>query len=309
MRPKIVDPFIRLLPGEGKPAHVLRRIREAAGAYDHHKAILVLAAALSFLVHFLTAVMYYFTARAIGASGADLWEICFASSIQIFATVISPFTIAGEGVREIVTYVLLGGMMGGEATILFSALGFWAAEALTLVGAVVWFARRRGYAPRFVEVGGVRLDPAAPPPAPATPAVPGPRPPRGRRIISGLMGGLFGGALLGFLEGLVVIRLANQDEMWVLPYAFLLYGVFGAALGAAAGVLIKPLARLSGRKEVRGTTFALAFAGVFALWGAVVTRFRLVRDLFRERPPQGLLLPLVVLCASVIVGVWGSLRW
>ncbi|MBN1423082.1 sulfatase-like hydrolase/transferase [Candidatus Fermentibacteria bacterium] len=303
LRPQIVDPFIRLLPKESKPRKLLRHIREAAGAYDHRKGILVGAAFLSFLVHFLTAVMYYFTARAIGATGANVWEISFASSIQIFATVISPFTIAGEGVREIVTYVLLGGMMGGEATILFSALGFWAAEALTLAGAVVWLARRRGYAPRYVEVEGIRLDPAAPVPVVPRPASSAPRVPAGRRIVSGLMGGLFGGAFLGFLEALLVIRLANQDEMWVLPYAFLLYGLCGAAMGAVAGVLIEPVAHVSGRREVRGTTFALAFAGIFALMGAVVTRFRLVRDLFRERPPQGMLLPLAVLCAAVLVGV------
>lgn len=302
MRPQVIDPFIRLLPKEGKPAGLLRRIRDAAGAYDHRKGILVAAAILSFLVHFLTAVMYYFTARAIGASGANLWEVSFASSIQIFATVISPFTIAGEGVREIVTYVLLGGMMGGEATILFSALGFWAAEALTLAGGVVWLARRRGYAPRFVEVDGVQVDPSAPHEE-APRAEKGPRVAPGRRIASGLLGGLFGGALLGFIEALVVIRLANQDEMWVLPYAFLLYGIVGAVLGAGIGILIEPLAHVSGRKEVRGTTFALAFAGVFAMWGAVVTRFRLSRDLFRERPPQGMVLPLAVLVAAVIVGV------
>ncbi len=303
LRPQIIDPLLGVMPKEGPLPKLLRHLRAAAGAYDHRKALLAGAAGLSFLVHFLTALMYYFTARAIGATGANVWEISFASSIQIFATVISPFTIAGEGVREIVTYVLLGGMMGGEATILFSALGFWAAEALTLVGGVVWLARRRGYAPRYVEVDGVPVDACAgtEPPAVLPRNSIGPRP--GRRIVSGLMGGLFGAATVGLAEALVVIRLANQDEMWVLPYAFLLYGLVGAVLGAVIGVVIEPLAHVSGRREVRGTTFALAFASVFAAWGGVVTRFRLVRDLFRERPPAGPFLPLAVLAAAAVTGV------
>jgi arylsulfatase A-like enzyme/uncharacterized membrane protein YbhN (UPF0104 family) len=304
MRPKLVDPLLRIIPGEGKPVQLLRRIRNAAGAYEAHKGLLVVVAFYSFLVHFLTAIMYYFTALAIGAGGANIWEVSFASSIQIFATVISPFTIAGEGVREIVTYVLLGRMMGGEATILFSALGFWAAEALTLAGGVIWLARRRGYSPRFVLVEGAQVDVDE---AEKSEAVAAEKPlSRGfswKRISSSTLGGLFGGALLGFLEALLILKLANLEEIWVFPYAFLTYGIVGAVLGGAIGLVVQPIAHVAGRTEVRGTTFALAFAGVFSVWGAVITRFRLIRDLFRERPPQGMVLPLVILAAAAIVGL------
>ena len=75
--------------------------------------------------------------------GGSFWQVVFASSIQIFATVISPFTIAGEGVREIVQALLLAKHIGTSQSILSAALGFWAAEALTLGGAVFWWIRKR----------------------------------------------------------------------------------------------------------------------------------------------------------------------
>ncbi len=304
MKPQIVDPFLRLLPGEGKIVQLLRRVRNAAGAYESQKKLLISAAIYSFFVHFLTAIMYYFTALAIGATGANVWEVSFASSIQIFATVISPFTIAGEGIREIVTYILLGGMMGGEATILFSALGFWAAEALTLAGGIIWLSRKRGYTPDYVIVEGKKVDPSVQDDTVRMDSK-GPqyRFPNRQRLTSGTLGGLYGGALLGFIEAIIVIRQTNLDEIWILPYAFFTYGLVGAAIGTCVGFLSQPLARLSGRKEVKGSTFAFAFATVFGLWGAVITRFRLVRDLFRERPPQGMIFPLVILAAAALVGL------
>ena len=56
-----------------------------------------------FLTHFTTAVVYFFTALAIGAIAigmADFWPIVFGSNIQILATILSP-TIAGEGARDL----------------------------------------------------------------------------------------------------------------------------------------------------------------------------------------------------------------
>ncbi len=37
-------------------------------------------------------------------------------------------------------------------SILSAALGFWAAEALTLVGGVFWWVRRQGYQPKVMEL-------------------------------------------------------------------------------------------------------------------------------------------------------------
>ena len=153
-RPGWITWCLKLIPGviRRKIESFVERASRAAMAYRGRAGLLAGCIGLSFLVHFFTAAMYYFTAISVGALGADFWEVSFASSIQIFATVISPLTIAGEGVREIVQALLLAKHIGTSQSILSAALGFWAAEALTLVGGVFWWARRRGYRPRVIEL-------------------------------------------------------------------------------------------------------------------------------------------------------------
>jgi len=153
-RPGWVRPLISMLPtfGEARALAVAERLQAASAAYRGRLRLLAAALGLSFMVHFTTAAMYYFTAVAIGAQGAQFWPILFASSIQIFATVISPFTIAGEGVREIVQALLLARHIGVSESILSAALGFWAAEALTMAGAVFLLLRQSDYKPKRCAV-------------------------------------------------------------------------------------------------------------------------------------------------------------
>lgn len=142
--------LVALLPRvwRGRVAAGLHKLGAALATYAGQSGRLAAALGLSFMVHFCTAAMYYFTALAVGAGGAAFFEVVFASSIQIFATVISPLTIAGEGVREVVQALLLAKRLGLSESILSAALGFWCAEALTLVGAFVWWYRAADYRPR-----------------------------------------------------------------------------------------------------------------------------------------------------------------
>jgi hypothetical protein len=160
-RPALVQWLIENVPfpGRARIAGFVTRVSSAAAAYRGHKLVLVNAAVQSFVVHFTTAAMYYFTALAVGAVGAGFWPVTFASSIQIFATVISPFTIAGEGVREFVQMLLLAKHIGTSQSIMSAALGFWAAEALTLTGAFFWWGRGKDYRPRYVLVDGRAIEP------------------------------------------------------------------------------------------------------------------------------------------------------
>jgi len=148
-KPEIIGFVLDRLPlaRRGRVASVLERVNSAAAAYKEQKALLLYAAGLSFLVHFCTAAMYFYTALAIGATQAEFWEVAFASTIQIFATVMSPFTIAGEGVREIVQALLLAHRIGTSQSIISAALGFWAAEAPTLSGGIFYFLRGPEYRP------------------------------------------------------------------------------------------------------------------------------------------------------------------
>jgi glycosyltransferase 2 family protein len=160
-RPGLVQWLIENVPvpGKAKIKGFVGRVSTASAAYSDHKLVLVNAAVQSFVVHFTTAAMYYFTALAVSAVGAGFWEVTLASTIQIFATVISPFTIAGEGVREIVQALLLAEHMGTSASIMSAALGFWAAEGLTLGGAYFWWARKKDYRPEYVIVDGREITP------------------------------------------------------------------------------------------------------------------------------------------------------
>jgi hypothetical protein len=143
--------FLRLsrLPKVGP---LLDKVLNAAQQYRGKAALVLEAFALSFVVHFATAAMYWFTAIGVGAVSADFGMVVFASSIQIFATVMSPFTIAGEGVREAVQALLLAKHIGASASILSAALGFWAAEALTMAGGIIWWLRPRDYRPEMTTV-------------------------------------------------------------------------------------------------------------------------------------------------------------
>jgi len=159
-KPVLVQWLIQNLPvpGKSKIEGFISRVSNAAAAYSQHKSLLVNATIQSWIVHFTTAAMYFFTALAVGATAAHFWEVTFASTIQIFATVISPFTIAGEGIREIAQTYLLSHRLGASQAIMSAALGFWAAEALTLTGAFFWWLRPKDYTPKYVIVDGVELD-------------------------------------------------------------------------------------------------------------------------------------------------------
>ena len=167
--PRALVWLIRKVPGKSRKAHdMLERVSHAAAAYRGKVGTMAFVLVLSFGVHFTTAAMYFCTALAVGATGVTFWESTFASTVQIFATVAFPVTVGGEGVREIVHAFMLEAIIGAQKAVLSAALGFWAAEALTLFGGFFWLARRRGYHPRFVEVDGqpVTFDERASDPGP-----------------------------------------------------------------------------------------------------------------------------------------------
>jgi Lysylphosphatidylglycerol synthase TM region len=146
----------RLLPG-GIRAQV-DTLGRAAGAYRGQVGLLFAVLFSKFVTHFTTAVVYFFTALAIGVAGARFWPIVFGSTIQIMATVLSP-TIAGEGAREAFQALLLSKHLGGVAqAVLSGALGFIAAEAGTLWGGAFLWVRTPGWRPRFTLVDGKQVD-------------------------------------------------------------------------------------------------------------------------------------------------------
>jgi hypothetical protein len=130
----------------------------AVGAYRGQVKLLMIVLLSKFVTHFTTAVVYFFTALAIGVVGAQFWPIVFGSTIQIFATIFSP-TIAGEGAREAFQSLLLSSQLGGVApAVLSGALGFIAAEAATMWGGMFLLSRKGGWRPKSALVDGVQVD-------------------------------------------------------------------------------------------------------------------------------------------------------
>ena len=300
------------LPGKARLHGLVRRISHAASAYKSKKSLVVYALGLSFVVHFTTAAMYYFTARAISAPGAEFWPIVLASSIQILATVLSPITIAGEGIRELAQLVLLQNMIGAGPAIVSAALGFWAAEALTLGGGWFWWARPAHYTPKWCRVDGRQVDYAeaaraaaaftdAPAAAPGAAAAAAPRPwaVRARAAAGyGLGAGVIAALVLGLGEAVAVAAAGFGSEAQVLWYGPLAWAALLAPLCLVGGLVLAALPMDEG--ETRGWTVSLAWLMTLAPLGLAVTLFRLYRDAYQEQLP-----PLPVLLA--VGGAFGLL--
>jgi arylsulfatase A-like enzyme/uncharacterized membrane protein YbhN (UPF0104 family) len=292
------------IPGKARLEGLVLRVSHAAAAYRDKRGLVLQCFGLSFIVHFSTAAMYYFTALAIGARNAEFWPIAFGSSIQILATVLSPFTIAGEGIREAAQYALLGHMIGPANAIVSAALGFWAAEALTLVGGIIWWLRPAGYRPAYCLVEGEQVDyeaaaraatrlaepadrrrGAAPAPAAA------PLPLRARLAAGlGLGAGALGGLVVGIAEAGVIWAGGFGLEAQVLWYGPLAYALVLGAAGLAGGLALAVLPL--DEAEVRGWTPALALLGTAVPMALAITLFRVRRDVYLEQMP-----PLPVLAA------------
>ncbi|MEE8558013.1 MAG: sulfatase, partial [Myxococcota bacterium] len=288
--------------------------------YSRHKGLLLAAWGLSLVSHFATAAMYYFTARALGVQpgSAGFWEVTFASSIQIFATVISPFTIAGEGIRELAQGFLLREHMTFAVAAASGLLGFLAAEAPTLLGAIPWIARGDHYRPDYCRVDGVQvdyeqarraaLDVGVSQQAEGTEARPDPLLPRlFRGALLGLSAGLYAGLTIGLVEAIYLLfrgKVVEEAQVFAAaPIAYgLLFGSLGTLGGGALGLLPAP------RDALDRWVPALGFVACLVPFALVASLFFLYRDFYGEQlPPIGLLAGIFAVHAVAALGLLAGL--
>jgi arylsulfatase A-like enzyme len=301
------------LPGKARLQGLVTRVSHAAAAYRDKKMLVLAAFGLSFVVHFTTAAMYYFTALAIGAVNAEFWPIAFGSSIQILATVLSPFTIAGEGIREAAQYALLGHMIGPANAIVSAALGFWAAEALTLAGAYFWWFRPKGYQPEYCLVDGVQVDyEVAARQATAlesdeeraereatAPAELLPLAQRMRMSASlGLGAGMFAGLVIGVAEAAVIALGGLGGDAQVFWFAPVTHALLLGALGLAGGAVLAILPM--DEEDIRGWTPSLTLLGTLLPLGLFIAFFRLRRDVYLEQMPPASVLAALLGTAALL---------
>jgi arylsulfatase A-like enzyme len=126
-----------------------------------------------------------------------------------------------------------------------------------------------------------------------------------RRIGAGIAGGMLAGALIGAVEAFVAwLSRAGGAALPPVGWAVVVYGLIGALGGVGAGIVALVL---------RTGAFGLALGGIAAGLGFVVGRFRIIRDVFLEQAPHGLVPTLVQLGAlvgviAIAVLVWRVLR-
>ncbi|MBY0399002.1 sulfatase-like hydrolase/transferase, partial [Myxococcota bacterium] len=306
------------IPAKQRITGLVSRVSSSAAAYRSRPGLVLQILFLSFLVHFTTAAMYYFTALAIGAAGADFWEVTFGSSIQIFVTVISPFTIAGEGIREAAQYVLLKEQIGGPEAIVSAALGFWAAEAPTMLGFLFWWARGADYRPAFARVDGVQVDydlaareaasldedvDVTAGPIAATPL--GER--LWRSASAGCFAGIVAGLVLGLGEAIVIARGGFGTEAQVFWYGPLMWAAVLGGLSILGGLFLAVLPM--DREEIGSWVPRLGLGACLVPFGLFVVLFRLRRDVYLEQmPPWPVLLGVLVGGAVLLALILGPLR-
>jgi len=306
------------LPAKARIAGLVTRISNSAAAYRGHPGLILQILFLSFLVHFTTAVMYYYTALAIGAEGADFWKITFGSAIQIFVTVISPFTIAGEGIREAAQYVLLGELIGPAAAIVSAALGFWAAEAPTMFGFFFWWARGDDYQPAFARVNGVQVDYEEAARAAAsleedvdTNAGDDVATPLGERLwrapSAGAFAGIAAGLVLGLGEAITIYRGGLGTESQVFWFGPFLWATVLGGLSILGGLFLATLPM--DRKELGHWVVRLGFGACLIPFGLFVVLFRLRRDVYLEQmPPLGVIAGVLIAASVLLLLILGPAR-
>lgn len=125
---------------------------------------------------------------------------------------------------------------------------------------------------------------------------------------AGFAGGMFGLALVGFAEALAVLwKAGSVTDLGAIPFALIVYGLFGALGGGGLGFAVGLVAR------ARPGAFAFYAATLFFGGAAVIGRFRIVRDVFDEQMPQGLITRLLevgalLLLALIALGVFRFAR-
>ena len=122
-----------------------------------------------------------------------------------------------------------------------------------------------------------------------------------KRILAGIVGGAIGGALVGVGESIVIALATDATEYWAFAFGAVSYALFGAAIGAGWGFV----AGLFARSDDSGPTLATAAGITAALLGAVIARFRIIRDLFAESlaiaSKNGIVVHVGLLVGAVVV--------
>ena len=100
-----------------------------------------------------------------------------------------------------------------------------------------------------------------------------------RAWVAALLGGAWGGAIVGLAEALSITLTGGPGEdYWLFPYGVVTYGLFGLLAGAGVAVLVT----LPPLRRWRPRAFGISAALAFFVFGGAVARYNLNLRVFHE---------------------------
>ena len=100
-----------------------------------------------------------------------------------------------------------------------------------------------------------------------------------RAWLAALLGGAWGGAIVGLVEALSITLTGGPGEdYWLFPYGVVAYGLFGLLAGAGVAVLVT----LPPLRRWRPRAFGISAALAFFVFGGAVARYNLNLRVFHE---------------------------
>ncbi|MBN2053941.1 sulfatase-like hydrolase/transferase [bacterium] len=124
------------------------------------------------------------------------------------------------------------------------------------------------------------------------------------RIAGGLLGGAVAGSLLGFIEAWAIIA-KNWETVHfsILPYATILYTLICGLQGLGLGIVLALMAIVIKRRRSMARVFAFMTPLMFSINAIILTRYRVFRDVMKEKPIPSWGMLVILLSASIILVV------
>lgn len=118
-----------------------------------------------------------------------------------------------------------------------------------------------------------------------------------------MLGGAWGGVAVGAAEAVLIAATGRPEEYWLFAFAIVYYGLVGAGIGAAVGLVV--LSTFGGKT---GRLLpAVAFAASFIPLAFAVGRYHVNQRLFQEQliaaSPTGMIVHVALLAAVLALGV------
>ncbi len=288
------------LPGRSKIEGKLQKVSQATTIYSGQKLLLTKAIVLGFMVHLCTSLMYFGTAMAIRSPNIHILDILFTSPLMIYGTVLGP-SIGGEGIRELMFAIILGSRVGHAKAILFSHLGFWVGELLSLPGGIIYLLRPAEYRARFEELKNIpETTPDQAEEAERQERYKTAREKIGNRLKIATLSGLLAGSLIGLLESVVlIIKFTQLEEYTTLYYSVISYGIIGLLMGFGFSILGSIVALAKQKEDDYPGIASFYFSWVFCPLALIISRFLITRDILQEKPLT--LIQNLVLLGGVVV--------